>query len=194
VLKKSDISQGTDLLIYCGKKRYFIHFSGGMRMKPDVKRIRNRVIMATLVVTIGCLLNNAYAETAVKRSKGQTVYVPVYSHVYHGDREQPYYLTTTISVRNIDPSQSIKITSVEYFDSVGKLLKRYLEKPLELGPLASKHYSIKESDKSGGFGASFIVKWQATKLVNEPVIQCVMVTTRGQQGISFITEGRVIKE
>ena len=158
---------------------------------------RDHKIGVLFIVFFACTMFLTFpgrAETKPDLSKGETVYVPVYSHVYHGDREQPYYLTATFSVRNIDPSQAISITSVEYFDSAGKLLKRYLEKPLELGPLSSKHYSIKESDKSGGVGASFIVKWQATKMVNEPLIQCVMVTTRGQQGISFITEGRVIKE
>jgi hypothetical protein len=171
-----------------------MHFSGGLRMRPNVTLIRYCGLLVTFALVIGCFFKNAHADTAVMRSKGQTVYVPVYSHVFHGDREQPYYLTTTLSIRNIDPSQTIRITSVEYFDNAGKLLKRYVEKPIDVGTLASTHYSIKESDKSGGFGANFIVRWQATKMVNEPVIQCVMVTTRGQQGISFITEGRVIKE
>ena len=162
-------------------------------VKTDCKIVIFSLIVFWLFSTILSVVP-ALAESKPMLSTGQTVYVPVYSHVFHGDREQPYYLTTTLSVRNIDPSHGIKISSVEYFDNAGKLLKRYVEKPIELGTLASTHYSIKESDKSGGFGANFIVRWQATKMVNEPVIQCVMVTTRGQQGISFITEGRVIKE
>ena len=42
--------------------------------------------------------------------KGQTVYVPVYSHIYSGDREQPFYLAATLSIRNTDRIQAITIT------------------------------------------------------------------------------------
>jgi hypothetical protein len=160
----------------------------------------NRWLVSMVPVFLGLFgvavlfISPALAETKPKMSTGQTVYVPAYSHVFTTDREFSFYLTTTLSVRNVDPSKAIKITSVEYYDNDGKLIKRHLEKPVELAPLASAHYSIKESDKSGGFGANFIVRWQSTKTVNEPVMQCVMVSTRGQQGISFITHGRVIKE
>ena len=41
--------------------------------------------------------------------RGQTVYVPVYSHIYHGDKETPYYLAATVSIRNMDQSHSITV-------------------------------------------------------------------------------------
>jgi len=134
------------------------------------------------------------ADPEVTLSQGQTVYIPAYSHVYHTDKERPFYLTATLSVRNVDPVHSISVLSVEYFDNDGNLLRNFLKKAVELGPLASRDYSIKESDKSGGFGANFIVRWKSKMPVNEPLIECVMINTRGQQGISFITRGRVIKE
>ncbi|MDY6950203.1 MAG: DUF3124 domain-containing protein [Thermodesulfobacteriota bacterium] len=134
------------------------------------------------------------AEPEVRLSQGQTVYIPAYSHIYHTDKERPFYLTATLSVRNVDPVHSISVVSVEYFDNDGKLLRSFLEKPVEIGPLVSRHYSIKESDKRGGFGANFIVRWKSKAPVNEPLIECVMISTRGKQGISFITRGRVIKE
>ncbi|HSO18374.1 MAG TPA: DUF3124 domain-containing protein, partial [Desulfosarcina sp.] len=33
-------------------------------------------------------------------SRGQTLYIPVYSHIYSGDREKPVYLAVTLSIRN----------------------------------------------------------------------------------------------
>lgn len=127
-------------------------------------------------------------------STGQTVYVPIYSNIYAGPRNQPVFLTATLSVRNADPTRSIVIESVKYFGSQGQLLKDYLKSPLTLGPLGSTHMVVDESDESGGPGAKFIVIWKSGGAVNTPVIQGIMVTTRSGQGISFVTDGRVIQE
>lgn len=127
-------------------------------------------------------------------SKGQTVYVPIYSHIYSGDREHPFYLAATLSVRNTDPKHAITILSVDYYDSKGKLLRPYLENPIIINPFATTRYIIKESDKSGGSGANFIVKWKSDAKINSPIIESIMIGTKTQQGISFISRGRVIQE
>jgi hypothetical protein len=125
-------------------------------------------------------------------SSGQTVYVPVYSHIYSGDREHPFLLAVTLSIRNTDPKHAITVMAVDYYDSKGKKLRSYLKEPIKLDPLASTRYVIKESDKSGGSGANFIVEWRSESQVNAPVIESVMIGTKTQQGISFISPGRVI--
>ena len=51
-----------------------------------------------------------HAEERIGLSTGQSIYVPAYSHIYTGNREQAFLLTVTISIRNIDPEHSIKIT------------------------------------------------------------------------------------
>jgi hypothetical protein len=134
------------------------------------------------------------AASKVILLKGQTVYVPAYSHIYHGDREHPFYLTVTLSIRNTDPSNPIAISSVDYYDSDGKLLKRYVEKEAKLGPMASTRYVVQESDKSGGSGANFIVKWKSDAKVTEPIIEAIMISTSTQQGISFSSRGQAIEE
>lgn len=127
-------------------------------------------------------------------SRGQSVYVPVYSHIYTGDQERPFNLTATLSIRNTDPANTITVTEVNYHGSDGKLLKRYIDKPVTLGSLSSTRYVVKESDTAGGSGASFIVKWESEKQVNVPVIESVMISARSQQGISFVSPGRVIED
>ncbi|MFZ0613808.1 MAG: DUF3124 domain-containing protein [Desulfobacterales bacterium] len=134
------------------------------------------------------------AASADELSQGQKVYVPIYSHVYGGDRENPFQLAAILSVRNTDPTTSITLTAVDYFDSDGKLLRRYLEKPTEIGALASVRYVVRESDESGGSGAKFIVEWRAAVRVNPPILEGVMIGTRMQQGISFVSRGQVIHE
>jgi len=82
---------------------------------------------------------------------------------------------------------------VDYYDSDGKFLKHYLEKALPLNAMATKRYVVPESDKSGGSGAKFIIKWQSGEPVAEPLIESVMISTKTQQGISFTSRGRVLE-
>lgn len=133
------------------------------------------------------------AEQEAAISKGQTLYVPVYSHIYGGDRERPLFLAATLSIRNIDPAQAITVTAVDYYDSEGKLLKHFLSNPVSLAAMASTRHVIKSSDKAGGSGANFIVTWQSKHVVNAPIVEAVMIGTQSQQGISFTSRGMVIR-
>ena len=135
------------------------------------------------------------AAEALGRWLGQTVYVPVYSHIFADDRyrDRPFLLTATLSVRNTDPERPFTLHRVDYYDSEGALLQRYLGAPITLAPLASTHYIVPESEVKGGAGAKFLIEWQAPAAVNEPIIEAVMIGTKLQQGISFISTGRAIK-
>jgi hypothetical protein len=132
------------------------------------------------------------AENKTKLSKGQLVYVPAYSHIYSGNREKPFLLTVTLSIRNIDPIHQIRITVVDYYETQGKLLKKYIDTPKTLNSLESLRYVIPERDKSGGSGANFIVKWHSDIPVNQPIIESVMIGAKSGQGISFTSRGREI--
>ncbi len=129
-----------------------------------------------------------------KLSKGGTVYIPSYSHVYHGDKEHPFYVAAALSIRNTDPKYPITIVEMNYHDAKGQLLKKCLEEPVQIGPQASDEVIVKESDKSGGFGAHFIVKWKSGHDVNVPIMESVMIGSSGQQGISFTSRGQTIRE
>jgi hypothetical protein len=134
------------------------------------------------------------APSEVRLSKGQSVYVPVYSNVYSGPKKNPYQLAAMLSIRNTDMASSLRVTTIDYYDNDGKFVRRYLEKPLLLGPLGSSHVYLEEKDTAGGFGANFIVRWAADRTVNAPVIECVMIGATGGQGISFISPGQEISE
>jgi hypothetical protein len=128
-----------------------------------------------------------------KIAMGQTIYVPVYSHIYYENQKKVLYLSATLSIRNTDLSNPIIITSVRYYDTGGKLIKQYLEDPVELRSLASTDFVVERTDTSGGLGANFIVDWIARKEVSEPVVEAVMISAVSSQGISFVSPGRVIK-
>ena len=124
---------------------------------------------------------------------GQTVYVPVYSHIYHqGGRELP--LEITLSIRNTDPESSIVIQSVRYYDTGGQLIKEYIESPAVLAPLASADFLVERRDTAGGSGANFLVEWVSEVLANEPIIEAVMVGTEGNKAFSFSRAGQPIAD
>jgi hypothetical protein len=127
-------------------------------------------------------------------SKGESVYVSIYSNVYSGVKLHALELSGMLSIRNTDPKYSISIQKADYYDSKGKLLERYITQSLKLKPLESTHFLLKVSDKRGGPGANFIVKWESDHEVNPPIIEGIMLSTRAQQGISFICPGKIISE
>jgi hypothetical protein len=126
-------------------------------------------------------------------AESQTVYVPIYSHIYSKGGE-PYLLEATLSVRNSDPERSIDITSVSYYDTKGKLVQEYLEGVVTLGPLETTEFLVEKTDTRGGSGANFIVAWKAGQPVYEPLIEAVMIGLGKGYSISFKSIGRPLAE
>jgi hypothetical protein len=132
-------------------------------------------------------------DQAVKIVSGQTLYVSIYSHIYMWDQSRSMNLTATLSVRNTDQLHPMIITAVDYYDSSGKLIRKYLEQPVELGAMASTSFVVQQEDKTGGVGAAFVVEWVAQKDITSPIVESIMINASGNQGLSFISSGRVIK-
>ena len=154
----------------------------------------NYIFFCFILIFISFILSplSLKAESETELSKGQSIYVPIYSHIYVGNREKPFLLAATLSIRNIDPNHSISITVVDYYETQGKFLKKYLDKPVTLNPLESIRYIIPERDKTGGSGANFIVEWNSDKFVNPPIVESIMIGAQSSQGISFTSRGRAI--
>ncbi|MDR8390048.1 DUF3124 domain-containing protein [Aliifodinibius sp. S!AR15-10] len=131
----------------------------------------------------------SYSSNAVL---GETVYVPVYSHIYQQNRSRTFNLTTTLSIRNTDLNAPIIIKKVYYYDSDGNLVHRYLDEPQTIDPLSSTSFVIEEEDLRGGVGANYLVLWEAEHNVNQPIFEAVMISTAQNQGISFVSVGRII--
>jgi hypothetical protein len=158
----------------------------------NLKQLALLPIMAALLL-FSC---NASAAGAVKLVKGQTVYIPSYANVISGP---PIWmvvpLRANLIIHNTDPSQTITIVKIDHYDTDGKLAYNYLDKPVTLKPLAATRVVVKEPKRGEeGLGANFIVQWQAAKPVTQPIIDCLMLGTLGNQGFSFSLQGRVIQE
>ena len=161
-------------------------------MKISRRRWTARLYPAVIFL-VSCMTVPAFSEE-VQFSQGQSFYVPVYSHIFIGNREMSFNLSANLSIRNTDPDQPLTVTSVRYYNSEGDLVKEHLAAPKTLKPMGSAYFFIPSSDTSGGWGANFIVDWSSRVPVNTPIIECVMTGMKGSHSISFISKGKPIRE
>jgi len=153
-----------------------------------------RFLTAGVVLLLLCGLLSAQDEGYPAVSYGQSIYVPVYSHVYFGDSEREYNLSSTLLIRSVSQTDSIVVTKVQYFNSQGELVRQYGDTPRVVAPLQSIWYIVRESDRAGGAGANFIVHWNAASPVKPPLVETVNIGTAYGQGISFVRPGIVLDE
>ncbi|MBI4968581.1 MAG: DUF3124 domain-containing protein [Rhodospirillales bacterium] len=122
----------------------------------------------------------------------------VYSHIPHGNldaRGQPeqVLLSTLLSIRNIDPRQSLSVGAVDYYDTHGKRIRAYLDKPRAVPPLGTIEFFVENKDSAGGSGANFLVVWQAEKPINPPLIEGLHTYFWGTKSIAFVTQGQPLR-
>jgi hypothetical protein len=157
--------------------------------------IRTMIRRCTAVLTFASLfVLLASGLGLAEMSKGQTLYVPCSSHTYHGPKTRQVDLTVTLVVRNADTRTPITLDSVDYYGTNGKLLRRYLARPTVIEPLSAQEFMVEQNDTMGGAGASFLLRWRAAKLVNEPVVEAVMIGSSSGLGISYLNRGVAIQE
>ncbi|MCU0475267.1 MAG: DUF3124 domain-containing protein [Anaerolineae bacterium] len=125
---------------------------------------------------------------------GQRVYVPAYSQVFLTPDGESLELAVTLAIHNTDSDNPLIIREVSYYNTEGALVRNYITEPVQLPPLATTGFIVSSRDQSGGWGANFIVEWGAEQPVYEPVIEAVMVSTRGTQGVSLVSPGRVLSQ
>ena len=152
-----------------------------------------------LALALYCLTTLAAAQDAPPRSAGQSLYLPIYSHLYHGDvnprtgKPSETLVSTHVSIRNTDPGLSVTIVSARYYNTEGKLLREFLAKPQAIPPLGTFELYVPRSDSSGGSGANFIIDWTAEKPVNPPLIEALHADIREARTLLFVTTARPIQ-
>ncbi|MGB3851858.1 MAG: DUF3124 domain-containing protein [Tunicatimonas sp.] len=119
----------------------------------------------------------------------ESSYLSVYSEIYQRSDQLTYNLTTTVSIRNISATDSVFILHADYYNTQGDRLRTYVDDPVYLRPLETIEIVIDESDQTGGTGANFIFEWATRPRGHEPLFEAVMISTNGQQGLSFTTRG-----
>lgn len=138
----------------------------------------------------------AYREPGLLKASSDTVengvlrvtYVPVYSHIY-ASGGKPFLLEATISIRNLDPDSAITVDSIDYYDTDGRLIKRYLDAPRSLLAMASASYLVDKVDTRGGVGANFLVHWSSGKANANLFAEAIMIGSGDGKQISFTSRG-----
>ncbi len=123
-----------------------------------------------------------------------TTYLSVYSHIYSMTEHRTHDLTATISMRNTNRLDSVLILKAEYFNTRGDLIRTYFDNPIYIRPMETVEIVIEQVDTEGGSGASFVFDWKRKAHSNEPFFESVMISTSGQQGISFTSQGKKIRK
>lgn len=122
-----------------------------------------------------------------------TSYLSVYSQIYSYTEHTSLDLTATVSIRNTSETDSIYLVKANYYDTEGNAIQSYLKEPISLKAMETLEIVIAEVDKTGGTGANFIFEWATKSDISEPIFEAVMISTYGQQGLSFMTHGKRIE-
>ncbi len=122
-----------------------------------------------------------------------TTYLSVYSQIYSQTEHTTHDLTATVSMRNTNRKDTVYITKAEYFDTKGRSIRVYFDGTIFIAPMETVEIVIDEEDREGGTGANFLFDWAVRANDLEPLFEGVMISTSGQQGLSFTTSGRKIQ-
>ena len=156
------------------------------------------LIKLTSIKDKNSLSSNSFPPQALKDSLsfGQLLYVPVYSEIYSIGHHRTERLSSTLSIRNVNPNAEFYITRLEYYDTEGNVLKeiKASELPIKVNPLETKNHVVALYDDKGGVGANFILEWRSSKPIVAPMVETIMISTESNWGLSFTAESKTIEE
>ena len=144
-------------------------------------------------------LTAANAQEVRALSAGQTIYLPIYSHMLYGNvgksgKASQVLLSALVSIRNTDGRRPLRILSARYYDTHGKLLGERVPAPVAIPPYGTLELFVELNDASGGSGANFIVKWDAEAPVNPPLIEALHANMDGGKAVIFMTQSVPIND
>ena len=151
------------------------------------------VLLAVLSIGI------AHSQSAGGRSLGQTLYLPVYSHIWHGDttasgEPAKTLVSVSVSIRNTDLAKSIRVMSAQYYDTDGKKLRNYVPTAQAIPPMGTLELFVPRSDDTGGSGANFIIVWKADQAASPPIVEGIHANMPTGRAIAFISSARTLPE
>lgn len=154
-------------------------------------------LLALLILAFSNALPVSAAE---ELSLGQVLYLPIYSHVWYGNRggadNHPLknLVSALVSIRNTNLKSPIWVTSARYYDTKGKLLTEYLSMPAEIKPMSTLELFVERKESEGGSGANFVIQWNSAAPSNPPIVEALHADIKmGSQALIFITTARPIQ-
>ncbi|MEF8700543.1 MAG: DUF3124 domain-containing protein [Candidatus Accumulibacter sp. UW20] len=154
-------------------------------------------LLATLA--LASAMAAALAEGIEPATKGQTVYVPIYSAIRHGNvaasgRSDSTLMSVLVSVRNTDPRNPIRIVAAPYYNTDGDLVRNSVPKPRVVPPFGTFELFVELRENAGGSGANYAIRWEADTLVSPPTIEALHSKFQAGYSVAFVSRGRAISE
>lgn len=154
---------------------------------------------AVIALTLAGSGSFATGQMPASKSTGQELYLPIYSHIWHGEmgksnQPEKTLVSVSVSIRNTDPNRQIRVLSAKYFDTQGKSLREYVASPLTIVPMGTHELFVPRSDDTGGSGANFVIRWQSDKPANPPIVQGLHANLPVGRSIAFTTSAVVISD
>ncbi len=164
-----------------------------------IKELNSKsLIKLTSINNKKTLSSNRFPTSELKDSLafGQLLYVPVYSEIYSIGHHRTERLSSTLSIRNVNPDGEFYITRLEYYDTEGNILKeiKASQLPIKVNNLETKNHVVALYDDKGGVGANFILEWRSSKPIVEPMVETIMISTESNWGLSFTSTSKTLKE
>lgn len=158
-----------------------------------------RAWLGVLVFALFSASTAAFAQEVRPLVRGQTLYLPIYSHMLYGNlgksgKASSVLLSTLVSVRNTDSRRPIRVLSAKYFDTNGRLLAERITAPTFVPPLGTIEFFVELNDASGGSGANFIIRWEAEQPVNPPLVESLHANMDGGKAVIFMTQSVPLAE
>ena len=151
------------------------------------------LIQVLLLTAMGSLLLAGLAAAEVRLLKGQTLYVPCYTSIMSGTHS--FEVKPVIFIHNTDPNNAINLVRLDFYNTSGKLVEKYLQQPQKLNANSATRINLKELlTGEEGSGAHFIIQWQAENKVVEPLVQPWFIGAVGTRGYSYTSPIRIIQE
>lgn len=165
-------------------------FAGGAHAQQDkgAQLAGARLVGARL---LGAALVELPPQT--ERAVRGAVYAPAHSAIRFGGGRSQVELAATLSLHNTSRERALIVERVDYFDTDGKLVQSFVQKPGLLGPLATLEVFVPADDLRGGTGANFLVEWSAAGPIVAPAVETVMIGSVGTTSYSFVSVGRPIE-
>lgn len=156
-----------------------------------------KLILTSLCLLLSCA--QALGQTPLGRSLGQNLYLPIYSHIWHGDiladgERSKTLVSVSVSIRNTDPLKSIHVISAQYYDTHGKKLKEYVPSPKTIGPMGTHELFVARSDDTGGAGANFVIAWKSDTPASPPMVEGLHANLPAGRSIAFTSSARQIPD
>ena len=155
-------------------------------------------VLSAVLAVLALFVVPAAAEDEPALSTGQTLYLPIYSHLYHGDLDKagkPAFtpLSVHVSIRNTDSRTAIRLLYARYYDTQGKLVREFVPAAQAIPPLGTIELFVPRTDMAGGSGANFLIAWSAETPANLPLVEALHGDIREARSVVFLTSARPVK-